>query len=99
MPIYVFQSADGHVVEAPFPVSKAPRIGDIIDRGGVEFRRVPSFHLDVAGVDRKTHKYPYVSRSLPRGLEGCKTNTKSQPVIRSQQHEREVMARHGYDKD
>lgn len=48
---------------------------------------------------RSTNQYPYVSRRLPRGLEGCPTNAKGQPVILSQTHEREIMARHGYRRD
>lgn len=44
-------------------------------------------------------QYPYVSKRLPRCLEGCMTNDKGQPVIESRRHEREIMARHGYSRE
>lgn len=44
-------------------------------------------------------QYPYASRRLPRGLEGCPTDSEGRTVIQSPRHEREVMARHGYERE
>lgn len=45
------------------------------------------------------NKYPYVSRRLPKNLEGCSTNGIGQPVIVSKSHEREIGAKHGYRRE
>lgn len=45
------------------------------------------------------NKYPYVSKRLPKNLEGCSTNDKGQPVIVSKSHEREIAAKHGYRRE
>jgi len=45
------------------------------------------------------NKYPYVSKRLPKNLEGCQTNKFGQPVIESKSHEREVMAKHRYRRE
>lgn len=45
-------------------------------------------------------KYPYVSSRLPTGLEGCPTDPKTgKTVVLSERHEREIMARHGYERE
>ena len=94
---YEFYDPSGNVVEIDFPMREAPSIGDIIVRDGVELVRVPS----MVQVDPATNRsqYPYVSTALPRRLQGCKTNRQGKPVIMSKRHEREVMARHGFEKD
>jgi hypothetical protein len=100
MPIYEFINVDtGNKKDVFFNSSSAPRIGEEIEYEGGTFRRVPSFHLDSAGISRKTHKYPYVSRSLPRNIQGCEVNKKGQPIIKSQAHERNVAAEHDMAKD
>ena len=43
--------------------------------------------------------YPYVSKRLPKNLEGCSTNDKGQPVIESKTHEAEIKAKHGYRRE
>ena len=100
MPIYAFVDNQGTEVESFFTFDEAPSIGDKIDIDGVECTRVASFILDSAGIERKTHKYPYVSRSLPRNLPGVDNYDKQgRPVIRSQAHERYVASEHGYVKE
>tara|TARA_Y100000114_G_C11744778_1_gene321012 strand:- start:997 stop:1296 length:300 start_codon:yes stop_codon:yes gene_type:complete len=99
MPIYVFHDDEGNEYEVFFNASEVPSIGQTIDGDGKVLTRVPSFILDSAGIERKTHKYPYVSRSLPRNLAGAESNNKGQPIIRSQSHERDVAARHDMEKE
>ena len=70
MPIYLFVNKGGQEVESFFTADLAPRIGDKVEINGAECTRVASFILDSAGIERKTHKYPYVSRALPR--KGCR---------------------------
>jgi len=45
------------------------------------------------------HKYPYVSRVLPKGLDGGKTDRYGSTVVLSPKHEREICAKHGYVRD
>ena len=94
---YEFSDPSGNVVEIDFPMREAPSIRDIILRDGVELVRVPS----MVQVDPATNRsqYPYVSQALPRNLAGCKTASGGKPIVASKRHEREIMARHGYQKD
>ena len=100
MPSYEFvNQEDGSKVEAYFEYDDAPRIGDLVEIGGASCRRIASFILDRAGIARKTHKYPYISRTLPRNINGCDCNNKGQPIIKSQAHERNVAAEHDMAKE
>ena len=99
MPIYAFKAEQGVEAEHFFNSSEAPSIGATVVIEGKNLKRIPAFNVDTAGIARKTHKYPYVSRSLCRNAEGCQTNAKGQPIITSQRHEREVAARHDMAKD
>ena len=100
MPIYAFTTSDGQEVESFFSSDEAPKIGDTVDINGVQCTRIASFILDSAGIDRKTHKYPYVSRDLPRNLPGVGDYDKQgRPIIRSQSHERNVAAENDYIKE
>ena len=100
MPNYLFvNQSDGSKVEAYYPVDDAPRIGDLVEIQEEVCRRIATFNLDVAGIARKTHKYPYLCKSLPRNLRGCECNNMGQPVIKSQAHERNVASEHDMAKD
>jgi len=99
MPIYSFVDDSGQEHELFFNASEAPRIGSEISGNGKTLTRVASFMLDTEGIARKTHQYPYVSRSLPRNLEGTDCNKQGQPIIRSQAHERDVASRHDMEKE
>ena len=91
MPIYEFVNVEtGDKEDVFFHSSNAPSIGDQIEHEGRTLRRSPSFILDSAVIARKTHQYPYVSRTLPRNIRGCEVNKMGQPIIKSQAHERNV---------
>lgn len=94
---YEFLDSDGNVVELTMPMSDAPSIGDTIVRDGKALLRIAS----LVQVDPATNRsqYPYVSHALPRRLPGCRTDAKGKPIIESKRHERNVMARHGFEKD
>ena len=98
MPIYAFVDESGAEHELFFNSSDVPSIGATVQGDGKTLTRVASFVLDTAGIARKTHQYPYVSRSLPRNLEGADCNKAGQPVIRSQAHERAIASRHDMEK-
>jgi hypothetical protein len=94
---YEFTDPDGNVVEIEMPMREAPSIGSIITRDGVSLTRIPSaMQVDPA---TNRHQYPYVSQALPRNLAGCKTARGGKPIVESKRHEREIMAKHGYQKD
>lgn len=100
MPVYLFSTSDGIEVESFFPAEDAPKIGDTVDIDGNRCTRIPSFVLDAAGINRKTHQYPYVSRALPRNMPGVENYDKQgRPIITSQQHERNVAAQHDMVKE
>lgn len=99
MPIYLFKDEDNNDVEHIFTSDETPKIGEQVMIDGKLCTRRASFLIDSAGIERKTHKYPYVSRSLCRNSDGCKHTKTGQPIITSQKHEREVAARHDMVKD
>lgn len=99
MPQYEFVADDGQIVEKSYPMRDAPPIGAEITVDGKVFRRVFCGTVDQAGIDRKTHKYPFVSHALPPYLPGCKHTHTGNNIIRSQRHEREVLARTGYVRE
>lgn len=100
MPVYCFKNSNGEDIESYFSYDDAPKIGDTVEIDGMECTRIPSFILDTSGIERKTHKYPYVSRALPRNLSGVGSyDSQGRPVIRSQSHERDVASRHDMVKE
>jgi hypothetical protein len=94
---YEFLDSDGNVVEITMLMRDAPSIGSIITHEGQTLTRIASTPQVDPGTNRS--QYPYVSTSLPRRLEGCKATKQGKPVIMSKRHEREIMARHGFEKD
>ena len=81
MPIYLFRDEDNNDVEHFMSSDNAPKIGEVIMIDGVPCTRMASFIIDTVGIERKTHKYPYASRSLCRNAEGCKTTKDGKPII------------------
>lgn len=103
MPLYLFRDPDGNEVEEFYPMTTAPKIGDTRVINGKNCRRVASFQVG-AGVARVAHQYPYLSNRLPTTIRGCemkrgKKGGRLKPEIRSQAHEREVMAINDLQRD
>ena len=100
MPMYDFKrESDGKVVEIFYSMSTVPSIGEVVTHEGQNYMRLVSDYQVSAEVETVTHKYPYVSRSMPKNLAGCETNKKGQPIITSRRHEREIMGRYGLKRD
>jgi hypothetical protein len=100
MPLYPFQWTDsGETFEHYFPMAEAPSIGATVTLYGKRARRLPSGAQVSASVATVTHKYPYVSSSLPRNLAGAETTSTGKPIVTSRRHERELMARHNLTRD
>lgn len=98
--IYVFvDESTGEPVDLNFPLGKAPKIGKVIRRNGRRLRRIVCCHLAVDQIARVTWKYPFRSESLPRGCCPESQDAKGRPIIKSQAHEREVLARTGYERE
>ena len=99
MPIYT--CIDVHTceeVEVHRPMASSPRIGQEFAHEGRTVRRVASCFVH-EGVASVVHGYPYTSNSLPRNLAGCSTDPTGRPIVRSRRHERELMTRHGLERD
>ena len=100
MSMYDFKrESDGKVVEIFYSMSTVPSIGEVVTHEGQNYTRLVSDYQVSAEVETVTHKYPYVSRSMPKNLAGCETNKKGQPIITSRRHEREIMGRYGLKRD
>jgi hypothetical protein len=99
MPLYLFEDVTTEErVRLAYTMADVPSCGDTIAMGDTEYRRLPEtdFQVDVGAI---RWKYPYVSQSLPRNLDGCKTNRQGKPIIESRRHEANVAAKHGYERD
>lgn len=100
MATYLFQSDDGETIERFYRMKDAPPIGTEIIVDGKTYRRVFCAEVGTAQVARVTHKYPFVSESLPRHVNlPCKRDHKGRQIIASQRQEREVLARAGYVRE
>ena len=101
--MYEFQIVGGQeVIELPYSMPTAPRIGEVVQYEGKSYMRIlsRSVRLNSEQIATVTHGYPYESRSLPDLPESvCKKSPDGFPIIRSQQHEREVMAMTGRIRD
>lgn len=98
MPLYDFQLVGGKErIEEFFSMATVPAVGDVIQRNGKKYRRIISRSIvNTEAVAAITHGYPYESHSLPEMPESiCKKSPNGLPVVRSQQHEREIMAMTG----
>ena len=58
--IYEFEDKRGNKVELYYPISEAPKIGDIVNVDGTEYRRIPS--MPSLRPDEK----PVISHASPR---------------------------------
>ena len=99
MPLYLFEDVTTEErVRLPYAMVDAPSIGSVVSTEDRKFRRLPEtdMQIDVGAI---RWKYPYVSQSLPRNLEGCVTNRQGKPIIQSRSHEANVAAKHGYKRD
>lgn len=98
--IYCFvDESTGETVDLKFPCGKAPRIGKVIRRNGRRLRRIFSGYLAVAQIAKSVWGWPFRSESLPRGCCPESQDAKGRPIIKSQAHEREVLARTGYERE
>jgi len=97
MMIYEFLDKDNNLVEISLSMRDAPSIGCTIEHEGRKLTRIAS----AVQVDPATNRsqYPYLSHALPRKLDGCRTDHRGRPIIESKRHEREIMSRHGFEKD
>lgn len=101
MPHYDFKLVGGEEkIEVFFPMSRAPRVGQTFMHEGRMFIRVMSVPtINREQIATACHSYPYVSHSLPDLGNVCKKTADGLQVVRSQQHEREIMAMTGRVRD
>lgn len=93
MPLYEFiHDGSGDTIERIFPMGEAPQE---IKIGKKKYRRNFAASQPVgAQVGFASQGYPYVSNRLPRNMDGVHCDSSGKPIIRTQQHEREIMAKH-----
>jgi hypothetical protein len=98
MPTYLYQFTG---TDETTEVVQSMRDDHLVEIDGRKVERIIC-RPELAGVSRTTWGYPYVSNALPTTLQGCKmvrqkkkngTFSRPKPLIQSQRHEREVMAR------
>lgn len=92
---YEFQREDGAIVEADFPMSQAPDLGQVVLLGGIPCTRICSVPAAVRGDNWK----PYASHRLPRNLKGCKCDATGKPIVESRTQEREIAAKLGFTRE
>lgn len=93
MPEYAMQSPSGEVRDFFYPMREAPSIGETVEIDGQTWTRLPSAaHI---GVEPARSRYPIESISLPPTVPGCKISKNGRPIIRSQEHARQIADTHG----
>lgn len=101
--IYEFQADDGEIIQENFPMKFCPEIGTPLVRDGKTYKRIFSrggLLFNDAQVATTVHGYPRTDVTLPKGDDvGGGMDPEGRPIIRSQAHEREVMARYGMRRD
>lgn len=94
MTLYTFASENGEIIEKPYPMGKAPKIGAWVTVGRKRFKRVFCGRIDTDGIARKTWGYPFRSESLPRHVDlGCERDEKGRQIIPSPSREPDILAR------
>lgn len=94
--IYHFREVGGtEILEEYFSVKDVPDIGEKIHRNGKFYERIFSTPDVDVGVKQKCRGYPYESYSLPDMGDFCEKSPKGLPIVRSQNHEREICAMTG----
>ena len=98
--IYEFlDTRTDELVELDFPMGKAPRIGDEVEHEGRTLRRiVRSESLQING-DPVSGRYPVESRSIPRGIKGCKRSKRGLPIIENKKHADRICKEQGLIKE
>ena len=93
--LYEFITNSGDVLEADFPMSNAPDVGQVVEIDGVKATRILSVPAEV----RCDNWKPYASDRLPKGLPGCRHDKSGRPIIETRGQEREVMSKFGYERE
>lgn len=97
MPNYDFKTDSGDVVEVFFSMRDVPAIGSTIDHP--DHGRITRIaYAAQVSPNFSTGTYPVVSHALPRNIEGAPSDKRGRPIILNRQHERELCARHGYQR-
>lgn len=97
---YEFEQLDsGERIEYPFPMSEAPKIGDVVsiplpDGTSTLARRVAS---DLACASDNWQ--PYISERLPKNLKDQPTDKQGRVIVKSREQERTICSRFGYTRD
>ena len=103
MTIYQFKDDAGQLVEFEYTMESVPSIGDCVDRDGKAYTRVFSTGTEGTGIIASSNQYPYLSNRLnPKmpGVELAKSDTgRMKPLILNRQHERELIAQHGLERE
>lgn len=110
MPTYDFvhTAGDGkqEIIEGMFPISKVP---EYIRRKDPATGKIKRYKLAAFGINPtafnaeavkvSAHQYPHVDYTLPAQDLGGGTDAGGHPIITSQAHERQVMAKLGLRRD
>lgn len=101
MPTYEFMAEDGSIIEETHSIKAIPKQ---IVRDGKRYKRVafsPSnkIFFNDAQVRTSIEGYPREDITFPKGDLGHGVGPHGNPIIQSQAHEREVMAKHNMWRD
>lgn len=84
---------EGELIEAHYPMAKAPPIGSVRTVTNKAGERVRATRIISMPGTVKDNWKPYASTRLPRNLKGCRCTPGGKPIIETRQQEREIAAR------
>lgn len=93
MATYVFEDVKtGDIVEHQFPMTKAPKYGQVIKVDGRQLRRVVEDKLQVTAGFK-----PYITRVVPKNTEGFKHTEKGHCIVENRRQEQWYSKRSGLE--
>ena len=97
---YEFMDDAGELIEAVFPMTKAPKLGSIHTVTNKAGKQVKATRiLSVPAAVRGDNWRPYISSRLPRNLSECRCTPLGKPIIETRQQERNIAAKYGYERE
>lgn len=97
--IYEFMTDDGEIVEASYPMRRAPKVGNVYTVTNTAGEKVKATRIMSLPQVRGDPWKPYISSRLPRNIEGVNCTPAGKPIIETKAQEANIAAKLGYERE